>query len=110
MEEELKLTKKQRHEIYKAAKEGYEAMLTKEFDDINAKGMCAYLRNAAAKILNVDILEIEALGLSPYFNKEQYPEFLAQCPRSNPEGYWFYINDFQSRKNAFNAIIKETEE
>lgn len=103
-----KLTEKQKYNILRRAKKMY----LKE--GIGRTGMCHCIDNAMRlfilKKLHDDPYLYGFDDISYDYIELVFPEFnpvtLSAKPNSNPRGYWWSVNDFQSRIRAFDKLIE----
>ena len=92
----MELTREQRLEIYKLAKENFIRMGTQQC------GICVELSIASLKTYKIPIFSYEPI--------EMFPEFNAIKPEGNRYGigglFWWPIEDTDSRIKAFDRMIE----
>lgn len=86
-------------EILNALKKAFETYKKDVEEDDSPVGMCYYIRKAFNAHYNYGDLS----SIIPEFNVEN-PDL--HCTTTNPYFYWWSVDDFESRTNAFNYLIQ----
>lgn len=93
-------TKKERHELYIKAKEIY-------LKNPGCTGICYCFYTAWTDLLGNDLIDPDIHRMS--YEPENFPELNKFRPK-NFHGYFWPLNDTETRIKVFDQMIKETEE